>query len=162
MFAMDTLKTVWRQNFLPDFERRIWPMICNAYLKDDIAYLSNVCADEALALCRAEIDQRKQAKRQAPGKVLWYDPIELLDAKLTKEGRPQLVLKANVHTLDCLDGAVTNEEEITPLSPPHIQPTAKTAFLLILEPNIEEKFLQYSGYPWQVRSLHTTNQRQLF
>jgi len=157
---MDTLREevedFWTEDFLPEFQERIWPVICNAYLRDDIEYLSKVCVGEALLFCRTMIDQRKQTNRQLSDRILWYDTVELVDTKLSKERRPQLIVTASVHTVDCTYDRLT--KEIVEGSESLI---ANNIFLLILEPNVDEKYLKNTGHPWQIRLLQTSKQKQL-
>jgi len=145
----------WVEDFLPAFNELLCPLIVRAYLNDDLEFLSTVCVGEAMVFCKNMIEQRVAENKMLAPDILWLHDADLIDTKLHQK-RPQLIIRAEVQCIDCV--YERGSDRVLEGSPSTV---ATNIFMMVLEPNLDEKYAQIVPLPWQVRSLSTARQRQI-
>jgi len=151
----DDFSDFWVEDFLPDFDEHLCPLIVRAYLNDDLEFLNTVCVGEAQVFVKNMIEARIANNQMLSPDILWIHEADLIETKLHNK-KPQLVIRAEVQAVDCVYERGT--DKVLEGSPSTI---ATNVFVMVLEPNVDEEYTQTVPLPWQVRSLTTARQRQI-
>lgn len=151
----DDFGDFWVEDFLPDFDKHLCPLIVRAYLNDDLEFLNTICVGEAQVFCKNMIEARITNNQMLAPDILWIHDAELIETKLHNK-KPQLVIRADVQVIDCV--YERGSDKVLEGSPSNV---ATNVFVMVLEPNIDEEYVNTVPLPWQIRSLTTARQRQI-
>lgn len=151
----DDFGDFWVEDFLPDFDKNLCPLIVRAFFNDDLEFLNTVCVGEAQVYCKNIIEGRMKENKMLAPDILWIHEAELVETKLHNK-KPQLVIRADVQSVDCVYERGT--DTVVEGSPSKV---ATNIFIMVLEPNVDEEYLNVVPLPWQVRSINTARQKQI-
>lgn len=158
--AMELLQkemgSLWIEDLLPEFKAFMIPKVVNAYLQDDLTYLSSICVGEAAVFVRNMIEARIKANIQISSQILFHDDVELIEMKVTNDKKAALIIRADVQSVDCVYERGTNN--VVEGSPSSI---ANNVFILTIEPNFDKEHMKKACFPWQIRQIQTAKLRQL-
>jgi len=160
--ALEILRTdftedFWVEDFLPKFTEDFLPPFVKAYLNDDWSYLEHICIGEAAIFCKNMIQLRSKSNIMLSPNILWYNDAELIEVKLDKKKTPQIVIRADVQTVDCTYER-GNFNKIIEGSPSLV---ANNVIVMTLEPFLDEKYVKLVQFPFKVKQFNTAKQRQL-
>eukprot|EP00486_Rosalina_sp_Unknown_P001632 CAMPEP_0201565700 /NCGR_PEP_ID=MMETSP0190_2-20130828/5019_1 /ASSEMBLY_ACC=CAM_ASM_000263 /TAXON_ID=37353 /ORGANISM="Rosalina sp." /LENGTH=384 /DNA_ID=CAMNT_0047983507 /DNA_START=417 /DNA_END=1568 /DNA_ORIENTATION=- len=138
----DDFGDFWVEDFLPDFDAHLCPLIVRAYLNDDLEFLNTVCVGEAQVFCKNMIEARIANNQMLAPDILWIHDADLIETKLHNK-KPQLVIRAEVQCVDCVYERGT--DKVLEGSPSTV---ATNVFVMVLEPNVDEEYVNTVPLPW--------------